>query len=125
VEELEFDATTAKLGPGAFVVSVTGEADLLTAPEIERELDTVLKLGGRAVVVDLAEVGFIDSTAIGVLLRMQPRFRARGGNLVIVSNDRRVLRTLEITGLDRVFRIERRLHEAVDALHAEPAAEPA
>ena len=123
--EPEFDVKTAQLGDDAFVVSVTGEADMETSSEIERELWRVLKLGGRSVAVDLAEVGFIDSTALGLLLRFQPKFRARGGELVIVSDDRRVLRTLEITGLDRIFRIERRLGDAVGGLYAETAPEPA
>lgn len=121
----EVNLKTAQLGKDTFVVSVTGEADMVTASEIERELWQVLKLGGRSVAVDLVEVGFIDSTALGLLLRFQPRFRARGGDLVIVSDDRRVLRTLEITGLDRIFRIEQRLGEAVGGLYAETAGEPA
>jgi len=116
--ELPFDVKTAQLEGDAFVVSVTGEADMYTAPKIERELQDVLRLGGRSVAVDFVEVGFIDSTALGVLTRFQPRFRARGGDLVIVSDDRRVLRTFEITGLDRIFRIERRLGEAVVGLYA-------
>jgi anti-sigma B factor antagonist len=123
--ELPFDVKTAQLEGDAFVVSVTGEADMYTAPKIERELQDVLRLGGRSVAVDLVEVGFIDSTALGVLTRFQPRFRARGGDLVIVSDDRRVLRTFEITGLDRIFRIERRLGEAVVGLYAQTAPEPA
>lgn len=123
--EPPFDVKTAQLEGDTFVVSVTGEADGYTAPEIERELQDVLRLGGRSVAVDLVEVGFIDSTALGVLMRFQPRFRARGGELVIVSDDRRVLRTLEITGLDRIFRIERRLGEAVGGLYAQTAPEPA
>jgi anti-sigma B factor antagonist len=114
-----FDVKTAQLGNDTFVVSVTGEADMESASEIERELRQVLKLGGRCVAVDLAEVAFIDSTALGLLLRFQPRFRARGGDLVIVSDDRRVLRTLEITGLDRILRIEQRLGEAMGGLYAE------
>jgi len=123
--EPAFDVTTAQLGVDTFVVSVTGEADMQTAPEIERELQDVLRLGGRSVAVDLVEVGFVDSTVLGLLLRFQPQFRARGGDLVIVSDDRRVLRTLEVTGLDRIFRIERRLGEAVSGLYAETVAEPA
>jgi anti-sigma B factor antagonist len=122
--ELPFDVKTAQLEGDAFVVSVTGEADMYTAPEIERELQDVLRLGGRSVAVDLVEVGFIDSTALGVLTRFQPLFHARGGDLVIVSDDRRVLRTFEITGLDRIFRIERRLGEAVAGLYSETAPEP-
>jgi anti-anti-sigma factor len=116
--EPEFEVRTAGVGNDGFVVSICGEADLHNAPEMERELQEVLQLGGNSVVVDFAEVGFIDSTVLGLLLRYQPRFRARGGDLVLVSDDRRILRTLEITGLDRVFRIERRLGDAVAGLHA-------
>lgn len=116
--ELEFEVKTARIGSDAFVVSVTGETDMHSSPELERQLREVLELGGRSVLVDLA-VGFIDSTALGLLLRYQPRFRSRGGDLVIVSDDRRILRTFEITGLDRVFRIEARLGEAVAGLYAE------
>lgn len=116
--EPEFDVRIAEVGNNGFVVSVSGEVDLHTAPEMERELVEVLQLGGNSVVVDLAEVGFIDSTVLSLLLRYKPRFRSRGGDLVLVSDDRRILRTLEITGLDRVFRIEQRLGDAVAGLQA-------
>jgi anti-sigma B factor antagonist len=118
VMEPEFEVRTAGVGNDGFVVSISGEADLHNAPEMERELLEVLQLGGNSVVVDFAGVGFIDSTVLGLLLRYQPRFRDRGGDLVLVSDDRRILRTLEITGLDRVFRIEQRLGDAVAGLHA-------
>ena len=120
--ELAFNITSAQLGDGAFVVSVEGEADIHTAPELERELQNVLQRDGSAVALDLVEVPFIDSTVLGLLLRYQPRFRARGGDLVIVSEDRRVTRTFEITGLDRIFRIVPRLGDAVSDMYVAPAA---
>ena len=116
--EPEFELKTAGVGENGYVVSIRGEADMHSAPELERELLEVLELGGSSVVVDLVEVGFVDSTVLGLLLRYQPRFRTRGGDLVLVSDDRRILRTLEITGLDRVFRIEDRLGDAVARLRA-------
>lgn len=116
--ELDFELRTAGVGNDGFVVSLSGEADSYRAPDLEHELQEILQLGGSSVVVDLAEVGFIDSTVLGLLLRYQPRFRSRGGELVVVSDDRRILRTLEITGLDRIFRIEHRLSDAVASLHA-------
>ena len=116
--ELDFELKTAGIGNDAFVVSVSGEADLHRAPELEEELREVLTLGGSSVVVDLAEVGFIDSSVLHLLLRYQPRFRDLGGDLVLVSDDRRILRTLQITGLDRLFRIENRLGDAVSELSA-------
>jgi anti-sigma B factor antagonist len=110
---LEFSVTTAELGGNAFIITLTGEADLHNAPQLDRALQGVLGLGGTAVAVDLGEVSFIDSTVLGVLLRYHPRFKTLGGDLLIVAQDRRVLRTFEITGLDRVFRIEQRLADGV------------
>lgn len=122
--EPDFGVRTARLGSRTYVVSVRGEADAHAASHLERELNDVLSRGSRSVIVDLAEVGFIDSTALGVLLRFQSRFRTRGGDLVLVSDDRRVLRTLEITGLDRIFRVERRLGDAVDEAYADSLSAP-
>ena len=110
---LDFEIRTAQLTPSIYVVSVTGEIDAFTSPALEQELDRVLGDGGSNAVVDLGEVAFIDSTALRVLLRALPRFSKRGGMLVLVSDDRRVLRTLEITGLDRKFTVESKLAEAV------------
>ena len=122
---LDFQVRTAQLSPESYVVSVEGELDLQTAPELERALAAVLVRGGRNVVVDLVDLIFIDSTALATLMRAQPRFRAKGGRLILVTEDRRTLRTLQITGLDRAFDIEPRLGKAIELVlgdSREPAA---
>lgn len=116
VSALEFSVNTAALGDNAFVVTLTGEVDLHTAPELQHALDGAVGLGGTSVALDFAEVSFIDSTVLEVLLRFRERLSDLGGRLVLVTDDRRVLRTFEIIGLDRVFTIERRLADAVAAI---------
>jgi anti-sigma B factor antagonist len=124
MSELEFGIRTAGLDGDAFVVSVNGEADAYNAPELEEALQGVLALGGTTVAVDMIAVNFIDSTVLSVLLRYQGRFKTRGGDCVIVTDDRRVLRTFELTGLDKTFVIERRLADAIAGiLPAEPASD--
>jgi anti-sigma B factor antagonist len=110
---LEFSVNTAALGGDSFIVTLTGEVDLHTAPALEQALEGVVALGGTAVALDLADVSFIDSTVLGVLLTYRERLQNLGGELVVVTEDRRILRTFEITGLDRVFAIESRLSHAV------------
>jgi anti-sigma B factor antagonist len=121
---LEFSVSTAELDGNTFVVAAAGEADMYTAPTLEQALEGVVGLGGTSVVLDLAEVTFVDSTVLSVLLKFQGRFRNLGGDLVIVSEDRRVLRTFEITGLDRLFTIERRLTEGIGVIRPDSNGRP-
>ena len=111
---LDFQVRTAQLSPESYVVSIEGELDLHTTPDLEHAFGTILARGGRSVVIDLAGLEFIDSAALVALLQAQPRFRSRGGRFILVTEDRRILRTLEITGLDVRFDIEPRLGNAVE-----------
>jgi anti-sigma B factor antagonist len=124
---LEFNVNTAELDghADAFVVTATGEVDMYTAPTLEQALDGVIGLGGTSVVLDLTEVTFVDSTLLSVLLRYRDRLTDLGGLLVVVSDDRRIRRTFEITGLDRLFRIERRLGEGISAVLGRADGKPA
>ena len=109
-------ATTAQIGADAYVVSVTGELDIATAGKLSEELERTSNLGARRLIVDLVGLTFIDSVALGVLTEEARRLRADGGVCVVVSQDPRILRVFEITGLDRIFQIERSLAEAVEGV---------
>ncbi|HYZ77128.1 MAG TPA: STAS domain-containing protein [Gaiellaceae bacterium] len=117
------NATTTQVGADAYVVSVAGELDIATAGRLREELERAIGRGARRVIVDLIGLTFIDSVALGVLTEGARRLRADGGVCVVVSQDPRILRVFEITGLDRVFRIERSLAEAVEEVIGGLAAE--
>ena len=111
---MDVSATTTQVGADAYVVSVAGELDIATAGRLRDELDLVIGRGARRLIVDLIGLTFIDSVALGILTEGAQRMRANGGVCVVVSQDPRILRVFEITGLDRIFRIERSLAEAVE-----------
>jgi len=98
------------------IVSLGGEVDAHTAPRLDEELAGAIEAGARRVVVDLAGTSFVDSTVLGVLLRTQRRLDGLEGRLVLVSDDPRILRVFELTGLDRQFQIERSLTETISNL---------
>lgn len=112
--QLEFRTTVAEVAEGAYVVTVSGEADMYNAPELKAEFDSVLHDGARDVIVDLLEVPFLDSTVLGVLLRTSRLLRSTGGELTVVSDDARILRVFEISGLNGYFRFERTLAGPVE-----------
>jgi anti-sigma B factor antagonist len=115
---VDFRISSAHLANDAYIVSLGGEIDLYTAPQLEQALQELTASGARRVVIDLAGASFIDSTVLGVLLNALTRLDAGGGELVLVSDDHRILKLLEVTGLGRVFRIQSTLTAAIDSLIA-------
>ena len=109
-------ATTAQIGADAYVVSVSGELDIATAGRFAEEFERTADRDARRVIVDLIGLTFIDSVALGVLTEEARRLRSAGGTCIVVSQDPRILRVFEITGLDRIFQIERSLAEAVEGV---------
>jgi anti-sigma B factor antagonist len=94
----------------ATVVAVAGELDLHTAAELESTLGEVGHNG--RIVVDLSQVTFLDSTALGVLLRASSRRAHDPLDLVVDGSE--VRRVFEITGLERRFTFARSVEAALE-----------
>jgi anti-sigma B factor antagonist len=92
------------------VVAVSGEVDVYAAPALKDGLSELLQ-EGSSVVVDLTEVGFLDSTGLGALVAARTTAAEQGAALPLVCTHQRILKLFTITGLDGVFRI----HDSVDS----------
>jgi len=117
----DFHATVASLTRELALVSVSGELDLYTAERVQAGIDEAGAVGADTVIVDLSGISFIDSTALGMLVQETKRLEGRGHSLVLVTNDPRTRRVLEVTGLNRVLRTYATLHDALSALRVEAA----
>jgi stage II sporulation protein AA (anti-sigma F factor antagonist) len=83
---------------GRAVVAVAGEMDLATAPALESALFDASPTGTRNVMVDLADVTFLDCRALGALLAAHQRLVQCGGRLGVRNADGIVRRILDLTG---------------------------
>ena len=113
---MNFDIKTEQLGDDAYLISLTGEVDLYTAPEFKKELLDAISQGAKQVIVDFSETTFIDSTTLGVLVGGVKRLRMNEGQLSLVCSDQNITKVFAITGLDRVFRIYPNRVQAVEQL---------
>lgn len=100
---------------GRSVVTVAGELDAHTAPLLEAETGPLSSSPGGALIVDLSEVSFIDSTGLGVLVTALKHTREAGGTLDCVVATPRVLKVFALTGLDVVIPLHSSLAEALAA----------
>jgi anti-sigma B factor antagonist len=108
------------------VLTISGEHDLSTAPNLRRRLNALLD-EGTATVVDLSPATFIDSSILGVILDGRRRAdEAEIGFAVVRSNGSDAVdRVLEVTGLRAELPVHARREEAVAAASGNPGRPPA
>lgn len=86
------------------VLHVRGEIDVETAPKLEECIALLLRAAVEQVVVDLAEVTFVDSSGIYVLIRSARMARGKA-KVVIINPSDHVQRVFSITGAERAITI--------------------
>jgi anti-sigma B factor antagonist len=94
-------------GDGYLAVALSGELDMATVEPIRPRLLAIAASVPGRLIVDLGEVTFLDSSALGLFLSMHRRVNDSGGGALVLTNvDRRAGKPLSITGLDRLFDVE-------------------
>lgn len=101
---------------GIRALSVSGELDQATAPELEDALRVPHEGDDGSVFVDLSSCEFIDSTGLSLLVEAQRRLSENGHRLVICCPRSEVRRLLELTGIDTAIGIFDTREEALAAL---------
>ena len=88
---------------GTLLVELSGELDISTSPEVEERLLQLERDGvPEWLIIDLREVGFLDSTGLSLLINADRRARDAGRRLTVVSGagaPRRILVTSGLHGL--------------------------
>jgi anti-sigma B factor antagonist len=102
---------------GAVVVHLVGELDLYNAPEVRAALLEVCAEEPERLVVDLGQVDFVDSTALGVLIEARTKLANRR-SFLLAAPGLETHRALRISGLDQHLSV----HETVDDALATPVA---
>ena len=94
------------------MLDIVGEVDLYTAPALRDRIASLIDGGVRRLVVNLEEVGFLDSSGLGVLIGALRRLKEHDGVLRLMCNEGSTLKVLTVTGLDKVFQIHTDLGSA-------------
>ncbi|MGZ6652287.1 MAG: STAS domain-containing protein [Solirubrobacteraceae bacterium] len=87
--------------PGALIVA-RGELDVQSVAELKARLTEALDAGNTRVVVDLADVSFIDSLSLSALVGARRRL-GDAGRLAVVAVHEYVRLILQATGLEQVL----------------------
>ena len=84
------------------MVWVSGELDMDTRPQLRDFIREVVEGGARQVLLDFAEVTFMDSSGLGLLVDSLKLLRAKGGRLCLAAVQQSVRNVLVLSAVDQV-----------------------
>lgn len=98
------------------VVTASGEFDMANAATLRCWLTGVIDSGAQHLLLDLADVTFIDAATLGVLVGARNRLAELEGDLILLRVPALIMRLLRVTDLDKGFTIQATQAEALTAL---------
>ena len=108
--------TTATDG-AVTVASLTGEIDASTAPAIQQQLNPLVTPGAK-VVLDLADVPYVSSAGLRLLLSIYRQITGAGGKIALATVVEEIKDTMSVTGFLKFFVVHDTVAEAVASLSA-------
>ena len=101
---------------GVKVVHIHGDLDSMGTQMIQDSFSNVIGNRSGTVIVNLADVKFISSSGMAMLLVKGKMMRQGGGNLILTAPSERVMDVLRLSGFHELFNIYSTLQEALTAL---------
>ena len=86
------------------IVRGEGRLNMVSAAELRDTISDAVASGRRRVVVDLSQIGFMDSSGLGALIGSLKVARAAGGDLRIAQPSDQVQMVLELSNVDRILK---------------------
>ena len=82
------------------VVEASGDLDILTAEQLRARVIPLVKEGRRLFLLDLSKVNYMDSSGLGVVLRLWELCQSAGGYLALCGVGVRIRRVFQVTQVD-------------------------
>ena len=118
----EFSVEERREG-GASILTIAGELDLRTSPELEERLGRAFTAGAELVILDLRQIEFMDSSGLRAVLGAHRQAHEAGRRFALVRGADQVERVLTLTGVHGLLTIVDAPEELFTA--GEPSAEGA
>ncbi len=107
--------TVSNAPNGVMIVSVDGQLIVANRNELKEKVLEALESNESKFVLDFSSTDYIDSSGLGVLVSVSKKIRVTGGDLRLAGLNEDLRRLLELTKLDKLFKICDTTDEAIDS----------
>ncbi|MEU8791292.1 STAS domain-containing protein [Streptomyces sp. NPDC048643] len=111
-------ATRHPHASGATVLTVAGELDHHTAPDLARLVQETPFTPDAPLLMDVSELTYCDSTGLTVFVSAYDRALKAESRLLLVGMNADLMHLFRIVGLDQLFTFQPTVEDAIEALHA-------
>lgn len=87
------------------ICAIEGEINLNTSPELRKAFDAFVRANAKKVIINFANVSYIDSSGLATLIELFQRLKKVGGNLRICNMAEKIKSVFEVTKLHKLFDI--------------------
>ena len=108
----DFHVAEERLQPAGVLLTVSGELDMATAPELRARLTNAIEAGARRLVIDLCPVSFMDSVAMAAIIHARTQL-LDGRMAIVLPCDSYTRLVFEIAGLPRCLDLFETREEAI------------
>ena len=115
-------------GASGSVARLVGSIDASTVPQFEEQIEKFLSDGTKYLILDCAEITYINSTGMGLIIKCVDKFRNGGGDLKMISVPAKVVTLFKMLGLESLVELYPNEDAAVKAILGKagaPAVTPA
>lgn len=106
------------------IVALSGDFDLSAVARVRSTFHQIVRDGWTNVILDMSEVSFADSAALGILIGLQRRCNEVGGSCALVGVTADVSRLLQASQLESILRTADSVEHAAALFTSSPAANP-
>lgn len=99
------------------ILDIKGEIDLYNTPELRQAIENQISRGKNKIIINLADVSYIDSSGIGALISAASTLKKYNGSLKITNLYGAVRKVFELTKLTSFFEVYRDVRDALESFH--------
>jgi anti-sigma B factor antagonist len=88
-------------------INLVGRLDTNTAPELEKELETLIDDSVKTAILDLKELDYVSSAGLRVILGLQKQMSGKSGSLTVRGANESIIEVFEMTGFLDILNVEK------------------
>ena len=112
----DFSFQQSELAPGFILVAIAGKIKSDNVDRFEALFQDMLKTGNKQIILDLSGLEFLNSKAVGIILKTLGGLRKSGGDISVTGVNPQIFQVFQLLTLDKIMKFFGTVSEALSGL---------